>query len=220
MPRKKRILVPDFPHHITQRGTRRERMFFVDQDYRLYLKLLCEWGVRESVDIWSFCLMPNHVHLILVPKTNTGISNMIGSTHRRYARYINDRNDWTGNLWQERFNFSVLDEAHLLNAVRYVEQNPVRAGLVAAPQDWKWSSARTHLYRRADGITKIDALDAYITDWQDYLNIEPPQSEVEFIRKSALNCLPVAKVDFIQDLERKFNIKLRPPVLGRPCKES
>jgi len=216
MPRKRRILIPELPHHVTQRGTRRERLFFSDNDYRLYLNSLCEWSSRESVEIWSFCLMPNHVHLILVPSTADGISRMIGQTHRKYARHINDRHDWTGNLWQERFNSSVLDEAHLLNAVRYVEQNPVRAGLVLAPDKWLWSSAKSHLTKRYDGIIKIDAMDGYVSDWSEYLSTNLDEETVECFRKNALLDLPVAEESFIKKLESRLGKLLRPPKMGRP----
>lgn len=219
MPIKRRYLIPNLPHHVTQRGTRRERIFFNDKDYRLYLRLLCEWSEREAVEIWSYCLMPNHVHLILVPGTESNMSKMIGQTHRLYAKYINERNDWTGNLWQERFYSSVLDESHLLNAVRYVEQNPVRAGLVRSPEDWRWSSAPAHIYGRWDGIVNLEAMNTYIRNWQEYLGSNLAESQINKIRANTLKCLPTAEDSFVKNLENKFNIKLRRPLRGRPRRD-
>lgn len=118
MPRLPRIVVPGLPHHLTQRGARRQQTFSGDDDYRAYLDLMRDWCRHALVAVWAYCLMPNHVHFIAVPAAEA---------HRRYARRVNEREGWTGHFWQARFGSSALDEAHLLQAVRYVELNPVRA---------------------------------------------------------------------------------------------
>ena len=115
------MIVPGIPHHITQRGNRRQAVFFRDEDYQAYLELISHWCGEEGVEIWSFCLMPNHVHLIVVPGEGSGLSRAIGEAHRRYTRHINFREQWRGYLWQGRFASFPLDEAYLLAAARYVE---------------------------------------------------------------------------------------------------
>ena len=115
MARMARVVVPFYPHHVTQRGNRGQRAFFGDDDYRSYLKLMAKFCARAGTRVWAYCLMPNHVHL--------------GEAHRRYTRQVNLRNYWRGHLWQERFHSFPMDEAYLMAAVRYVERNPVAAGL-------------------------------------------------------------------------------------------
>ena len=133
MARIARVVAPGYPHHVIQRGNRRQLTFLKDDDYQYYLLLLAEWCKRRKVDIWSYCLMPNHVHLIAVPESSDGLRSAIGEAHRRYTLSINSREGWRGHLWQERFRSFVMDEPHLLMAARYIEMNPVRAGLVRKP---------------------------------------------------------------------------------------
>ncbi len=135
------------PHHVTQRGNRRQKTFFRDDDYQAYLDLMAERCGEHKVKVWAYCLMPNHVHLIVVPKTEDGLRRAIGEAHRRYTRRINSRRRWRGHLWQGRFASFVLDEPYLLAAARYVELNPVRARLTTAPSKYRWSSASAHINR-------------------------------------------------------------------------
>jgi putative transposase len=144
MPRIARIVVPGQAHHVTQRGNRRMETFFCDEDYQEYLSLLGHWCGEFDVRIWSYCLMPNHVHLILVPQTVDGLWRAVSETHRRYTRRINFRERWRGHLWQGRFASFVMSENHLMGAARYVERNPVKADLVERAEDWRWSSAAAH----------------------------------------------------------------------------
>ena len=131
MARMARLVVPGHPHHLTQRGARRMAVFFGDEDYRAYLALLAEWCDAADTRVWAYCLMPNHIHLILVPATEDGLRAALGETHRRYTRRVNAREGWRGHLWQERFHSFAMDEDYLLACARYVELNPVRARLAA-----------------------------------------------------------------------------------------
>ena len=158
MARIGRFVVPDLPHHVTQRGNRRERVFFSDADYALYRDLLREACGRETVAVWSYCLMPNHVHLILAPATPEGLGRALGKAHRRYSAFVNARNRVTGHLFQARFSSVVMDEDHLMAAARYVAMNPVRARLVERAEDWPWSSVRAHLAGRDDGLVEVGPL--------------------------------------------------------------
>jgi putative transposase len=152
MARIARFVVPGLPHHVTQRGNRRESVFFSDADYELYRDLLAQQTRKHAVEVWSYCLMPNHVHLILVPSTPEGLGRALGETHRRYSAVVNARLRVTGHLFQSRFGSVVMDEDHLMAAARYVALNPVRARLVARAGDWRWSSARAHLLGEDDGL--------------------------------------------------------------------
>src|SRR5450631_3984041 len=145
MARQARMVVAGLPHHVTQRGNRREPIFFEDGDQDIYCDMLAEQTRKAGVEVWAYCLMPNHVHLILTPKTADGLGRAVGETHRRYTNFINARGRWTGHLFQSRFASVAMDEAHLMAAVRYVNLNPVRARLVSRAEDWPSSSARAHL---------------------------------------------------------------------------
>lgn len=155
MPRIARIVVPGEPHHVVQRGNRRLPTFFCDDDYCRYLELLRSWCENHSVEVWAYCLMTNHVHLILVPATESGLRLALGETHKRYTAHINRREGWTGHLWQGRFSSYAMDEGYLLAAARYIELNPVRAGMVQDPYAYKWSSARAHLTAKDDLVVKV-----------------------------------------------------------------
>ena len=145
MPRCVRLTVPGLPHHVTHRGNHRQRVFFSNGDYRLYVRYLLEACTATGTSVWAWCLMPNHVHLVLVPAAESGLSATLHRTQGRYTRAINAREKLDGQLWQGRFASFVMDENYLLACARYVELNPVRAGLVARAADWPWSSAGAHL---------------------------------------------------------------------------
>ena len=139
--------------------------FFCDDDYRAYLALAGEWCLGQGVAVWSYCVMPNHVHLIVVPSVSDGLAKALGETHRRYTRGVNFRQKWRGYLWQGRFGSVVMDEPHLTAATRYVEMNPVRARLVQRPEDWPWSSAAAHIAGWPDPLAQGDWLTQRIAGW-------------------------------------------------------
>lgn len=172
MARLPRIVLPGVAHHVTQRGNRRLPVFFCDADRVLYLELLQAGCVGAGVRCLAWCLMDNHVHLILVPAGPDGLRAALGEAHRRYTRHVNFREGWRGHLFQARFASYPMDDAHLMAAVRYVENNPVAAGMVGAAEDWPWSSARSHLAgRRAkdDPLTDLAALEGHVSNWRAML---------------------------------------------------
>lgn len=162
MARLARAVFPGVPHHVTQRGNGRAQVFFGDDDYRLYRDLLAEHAAEAGVQVWSWVLMPNHVHLILVPPDPDALRKTLAVTHRRYAGKLNARLERTGHFWQGRFGCVAMDEGHLGAALRYVALNPVRARLVKRAVDWPWSSVHAHLGRTDDGLTaRAPVLDRY-----------------------------------------------------------
>lgn len=169
MPRSARIVVPGLPHHVTQRGNRRGPVFFEPGDYARYKKILAESCRRSGVGCWAYCLMPNHVHLVLTPSSSEGLARAIGEAHRQFTSFINARAGWTGHLFQGRFSSVVMDEDHLLTAVRYVCLNPVRAKLVSNALDWPWSSTRAHIAGISDGLVDIGPLRDRVAQFADIL---------------------------------------------------
>lgn len=169
MPRPARMVCPDLPHHITQRGNRRQPIFFTDADRRAYLTLLAERCTATGTRCLAWCLMDNHIHLILVPPETDSLRATLAPLHTRYAARINRREGWTGHLFEGRYWSYPMEDAHLMYAVRYVERNPVTAGLVTEAAAWRWSSARAHVSREPDGLTDIDALGQHVPNWHAML---------------------------------------------------
>ena len=218
MARLARLVVPGMPHHVTQRGNRRQQTFFNDGDYAAYLELMGEWCHEKGVAIWSYCLMPNHVHLIAVPSSQDGLRWAIGSAHERYTRRINFREKWRGYLWQGRFASFVMDEPYLLAAARYVELNPVRAKLASSPAAWPWSSARAHLSGRDDCLGKVAPLLAMIGDWSAFLNSVVSEEELDDLRRHGRTGRPLGDETFLGRLEESLGRALKPKKRGPKLK--
>ena len=211
MARLARAIAPGFAHHITQRGNRRQRTFFDTSDYTTYLSLMAEWCDRCEVEILAWCLMPNHVHLVAVPETAAGLRRAIGEAHRRYTCEVNRREGWTGHLWQGRFASFVMDERYTLAAARYVELNPVRAGLVERPGEYLWSSARGHLCGRDDGLAKVAPLLSVVPDWAAFLGSAVPEVETAAaFHQHASTGRPLGSDAFVERLEAELGRGLRP----------
>ncbi len=210
MPRIARAVAPGYPHHVTQRGNRRQQTFFCDEDYQAYLQFLTEFCGAYSVAIWGYCLMPNHVHLILVPEAEESLALAIGKAHLRYSRLVNFREDWRGHLWQGRFASYVMDERHVLACIRYVEMNPVRARLANHPAEWRWSSARLHLDGITDGIVQTEALaDMVGSTWSDFLAEEVSPTDVAVLRRHERTGRPLGAPDFLDKIENQLGRRLR-----------
>jgi len=214
MPRLARIVVPGVPHHVTQRGNRRQTTFFGPEDYRLYQLLLGEFASRAGLEIWAWCLMPTHVHLVVMPARVDSLARGLGEAHRRYSLGINRREGWRGYLWQGRFASCALDDDFLLAAVRHVELNPVRAQLAARPQDWPWSSARAHLEGLADGLTGSSPLPDMLPDWAGFLAAGLDETQAERLRAGERTGRPVGSTAFVAELARRTGRPLLPQKRG------
>ena len=212
MPRLARIVVPGIPHHVTQRGNRRMPTFFCDDDYATYLELMAHWCAERGVEVWAYCLMPNHVHLIAAPAAERSLGLGIGEAHRRYSRQVNFREGWRGHLWQGRFASFPLDEPYLYAAARHVELNPVRAGLVTDPVDYRWSSARAHVEGKPDVLVQVQPL---LDRFGDSL-LKPglDRDDAELLRSHERTGRPLGSPEFVDRLERLLRRVLKPQKRG------
>lgn len=216
MSRRPRLILSGFPHHVTHRGNRHARTFREDSDRLFYLSNLREYSGRYGVRIYAYSLMTNHVHHILVPPSREAASCCFHDLHGRYADYFNAKYELDGHLWQERFYACPLDDAHLWNAVRYVEQNPIRAGLVERAEDYRWSSAPAHCGLGLDPLLDPDfPPDGLISDWRAWLAEELPKETLRFIREATLKGVPCAKESFVREIERLTGLRLLPRRPGR-----
>jgi len=220
MARLPRVAIPDFPHHVTQRGNARQLIFAHDSDRATYLQLLRQYCELYQVALLGYCLMSNHVHLIAVPRTATALADALRHTHGRYAAYWNARLASSGHVWQGRFYSCPLDESHLWEALRYVELNPVRACMVADPVQWKWSSAAAHCDGIHDAYLDMTRWQAHWTAaaWRDYLAAAEPETAIDALRRSTHTGRPLGTPDFIAALEKATLRLLAPRKAGRPAR--
>ena len=193
-------------------------LFTKDGDLLAFERVVEESLRTRRMRLCTYCLMPNHVHLIAVPQSADGLGQAIDEAHRRYTRRINFREKWRGYLWQGRFASFVMDEPYLLAASRYVELNPVRAGLVPDAADWPWSSARSHLSGRDDRLVRVAPMLAMIADWRGLLNSAIREEELLDLREHARTGCPLGNATFVDRLERAVGRILRPRKSGRPSK--
>ena len=218
VPKFQRLVVEGFPHHVTQRGVRRQRTFFGDSDYQAYLEIANSQLEKSQLGVLSYCLMPNHVHFVVVPHSQQALSRFFCEVHKKYARRTNALNDWKGHLWQQRFYSVVMDEQHCVAAMRYVELNPVRAGLVRRATDWRWSSARANLGEVSDDLVDTARARNVVSNWEEYLAGTPSDAELASIRRQTRIGRPEGDKAFIDRLELRTGRRIRRRKAGRPSK--
>ncbi len=216
MARLPRIVVPGYPHHVTQRGVRSLDVFHCDGDRHAYLSFLSEEAVRFGTDILAWCLMTNHVHFIAVPQQETSLARTFGEAHRRYTRMKNFSQGVRGYLFQGRFASCVLDEHHLVAAARYVALNPVRAGLAGTPWEYPWSSVRFHggLIEH-DPLVRDRSLRGLITDWRELLSTGEDAASERLLQATRTG-RPAGDTTFVEKVESVTGRNLRMKSAGRP----
>ncbi len=218
MPRVARVVVPGVPHHVTQRGNNQLDVFFAEDDHPAYLEILGQQAQRFGVVIHGYCLMTNHVHLVLTPKTEQALALAVGRTHWRFSQYINRFHGRSGHLWQNRFYSCPLDDDHFWTAMVYVERNPVRARIVRKAWRYPWSSAAAHI----SGKDKTGLLD--LDDWHarkppawEPLLSQPQDAAIqETLRRHLGRGRPLGSDKWLARLEARLGRRLRPLPPGRP----
>lgn len=218
MARLARAVFPGHPHHVTQRGNGRAQTFFSDQDYALYRDLLAEHAAAAGVEVWAWVLMPNHVHLILVPGDADGLRRALSAVHRRYAGHVHARMKRTGHFWQGRFGCVAMDEAHLGGALRYVALNPVRAKLVEQASDWRWSSVHAHLGAE-DGVTAVAPVLERYPDFAEFIASGEEDEMSMRLRRAETVGRPIGSEGFLRDLEKGCGRQLAPGKRGPRAKQ-
>jgi len=215
VPRTARIIAPSYPHHVTQRGLDKQQVFFSDEDYRDYLRILQEETRRNGVSIWAYCLMPNHVHLVLTPSTKDGLGRAVGETARRYARASNRRRDHDGHVWHTRYYSVTMDERHLLEAVRYILLNPVRANLRKSAGRWPWSSYGAHA-AGADDVIEASPIAGRIGSIAAFVAVGMARDAADKIRAGTLNGRPLGDERFVRTIATTLGRIVSARPRGRP----
>jgi putative transposase len=215
MARLPRVVLPGIPHHVTQRGNGRQRTFFEEGDYALYLDLLADAAERAQTKVWSYCLMPNHVHIILCPQDEDGLWRTFGELHRRYTGFINARRRKTGHLWQGRFGSVAMDEAHFVTALRYVALNPVRAGMVRRAQDWPWSSTRALIAGQSTRFVDVQPALGRVGDFAAFLSEDFHEAlTYAALRKAESTGRPIGSDAWLANMEALTGRSLAPKKRG------
>ncbi len=219
MGRVARVVVPGIPHHVTQRGNRQADVFLTNGDHEAYLRFLQKYATLHGLAVWAYCLMTNHVHLIVVPEREESLGNALRDAHTVYAMYFNTHTGMSGHVWQGRFYSTPMDDSHLWSAVRYVEQNPVRAHMVPRAEDHRWSSARAHCGLRRDPLLANDfPRPGIIEDWREWLSEGEGEQTIAYLRKQTHSGRPCGTDEFVTVLENTLQRSLRPKKRGRKPK--
>ena len=215
MARFPRVVVPGCPHHVLQRGNRKANVFFDDSDRLVYLRLLRNASKSHQVFVWSYTLMDNHVHLIAVPEREVSLARTIKEAHGEYSRYLNTKYGLVGHAWQGRFKSVPMDLHHCWNAIRYVERNPVRAGMVKRAEDYAWSSAAYHCGLRDDLLLSGDCpVVTEIENWPEWLLIQDSNGIEDMIRLHTRTGRPLGSTEFLVGIEARTGRKLLPQKRG------
>ncbi len=202
MARIARVVVPGVPHHVTQRGNRRQRTFFCDADYRAYMRFVSREKRRAGVKIWAYCLMPNHVHFVVVPEHAQSLAMLFKESHRKYTRRVNLQKGWCGHLWQGRYYSFPMDERHAIAAVRYIELNPVGAQLCETPSDWRWSSVHAHIRGEDDLLVDVAPMRSRVENWREFLKQSSEGVALKNLEKHSKTGRPAGDEKFVQEVER------------------
>lgn len=224
MPRRPRSYIPGFPYHIVQRGNNREACFIEPENYERYLKLWCEVSRRYSVAVHAYCLMTNHIHFLATPAHATSLSNTLKVVGSRYAQYINKQYGRTGTLWEGRHRASLVQsERYLLACMRYIELNPVRAGMIARPEEYRWSSYGANAWSDASWLEPHDeytrlggTTEKRCYAYRELFSTHLGDKDLHLIRKAAHYCQPVGDDRFRRKIEEQYRIKLGYMRRGRP----
>jgi len=216
--RQARLVAGGVPHHVIQRGNRRQKVFFERQDREYYLKLLADKTQKYRVQVWAYCLMDNHVHLIVVPDKEKFLAQAIGETHKEYTRMINFREKWRGYLWEGRFKSFIVDEKYLYAAIRYVERNPVRARVVSRAEDYEWSSAKFRVTKKQNSLLSDFYLLQEIKNWSEYLRDDDREGDLKLFRRHGESGKPLGDPTVLMKLAVKYGWDLMPKKPGPKSK--
>ena len=211
--------MPNFPHHVTQRGNNQQRIFMDQKDYLSYLGILKSLAPREAVRIFGYCLMLNHVHLIIIPERDEALGALLKLSQQAYSLYFNDRHERNGHLWQERFYSNPMDEEYCERALKYIEENPVRAGFVEKPWDYRWSSCGEHVKKaRPSGLLDLKRWFEMISaeDWMDLLAVEERPEITKLLRENTRKGIPTGNHAFVRVVEAHHGHPVIPRPRGRP----
>jgi putative transposase len=221
MSRLARSTIIGYPHQVTQSGNYGQNVFEEEADFSSYLRWLQEYSCRYSIEIWAYCLMRNHVHFVCVPLVQGALAHGFNTLHMRYAQYFHGKKRLSGHLWKGRFLSCILDDRSVLEEVRFIENNPVRGGLINRAEDYPWSSAPHHVLGSPDPVIKESGfLNGNIEDWRAFLGAPGDESILNRTWRSLKTGRPSGDIGFVQSLEGIVGRRLMALPRGRPRKNA
>jgi len=220
MPRIARAVAKGYPHHIIQRGNNREIVFYDDDDKKQYLALLRKYAEKKQSSVLAYCLMSNHVHLLIRPSSEESLSKTMQGVTLCYSQYANRRHGRSGRLWESRYHSCIVDQQNYLWAVaRYIEQNPVRAGMAKKAEEYLYSSARAHVKGMHDGVLAEELFsEGQREDYIQLLRTGLSEDEIESVRYHTRSGRPLGEERIMESIERKLKRPLIRRPVGRPKK--
>ena len=229
MPRRSRIIVPNIPLHIIQRGNNRQSCFFAEEDYLFYLDWLEEYAKSTDCSIHAFVLMTNHVHILLTPERSDSAGNLMKRLGQRYVQYINRTYKRSGTLWEGRFRSSIIQQQeYLFSCQRYIEMNPVRAGIVEHPGEYRWSSYQVNGQGRSSDLLSPHPLYLSLgrtdterqTAYRELFRYELESGEIDKIRKATNGNFALGNNRFKEEISEMLGRRVTPGKAGRPRKKN
>lgn len=216
--------MPGAPHHILQEGNNGQNVFFSNEDRTYFLETLYEQSYKYGLEVWAWCLMNNHIHLVATPEEEQSLAKTIGRVNQVYAMYLNRQYGRSGHLWQNRFFSCFIDDALFYRTVRFVERNPVRAGLVQNAWQFRWSSAHAHITGEDPiGFVDLEKWEEGFGEpgeqWRMYLAVWENDKEMQKLISYTRKGRPWGSDDFLKDAEKTLGKTLRAKPVGRPKKQ-
>jgi putative transposase len=221
MARLPRSTICGYPHQVTQRGNYGQQVFEEEADFRQYLNWAREYADRYCIEIWAYCLMPNHVHFVCVPGADKALALGFNTLNMRYAQYFHKKKGVTGHLWKGRFLSCILDDPSVLEEIRFIENNPVRARIVERAEDYPWSSARSHVCDEPDPILNgCSPISSAGSEWRDYLSDNVDREAIRRVRACLKTGRPAGEKEFVLKIEGILGRRLQAKPRGRPRKSA
>lgn len=228
MARTPRIAIPLYPHHVIQRGNNRQKIFFAEADYSFFLDCLEKSKTKYACRIYAYVLMPNHIHLLVEPADEKGLGQLMQSLGRRYVSYINKTYKRSGTLWEGRFKSAVVSrDEYLIRCSRYIEMNPVRAGIVKKPEEYRWSSFRTRAFGQSNNLLEEDPWYIGLGEtteerqkvYRDWVKSTVGNRELDQIRKETTRGRLIGPEEFKKEIETAIGRRVIGELRGRPRKQ-
>lgn len=229
MPRRARLLVPGVPVHLIQRGNNRSACFYAEDDYHVYLGHLAEQAAKHGCALHAYCLMTNHVHLLVTPQHEDSLAQLMKALGQRYVQYVNRTYRRSGTLWEGRFRSCLLqDEAYVLACYRYIELNPTRAAMVAHPAEYRWSSYRGNAQGEANSLLTPHPLYRSLgsdgverqANYRELFRFELDPGLVDEIRLATNGNFALGNPLFIAQIEQALGRRVTRGKPGRPFKRA
>lgn len=220
MPRQNRYIIPGLPHHLFQRGNNKQNVFPELKDKDFFVKEVKRQAEENNVRVGAYCLMTNHFHFLLFPDTKESFIKFVKSVSQKHSQFFNRKYKRTGKVWENRYKLNIVDPEACWVLARYIERNPIRAGLIERAEDYECSSARVHLCGGIDNLVTEDILKGKREEYIEFFHEKDADNEKELcrIRDVIQQQKAMGSKDFLEKLQEQFGVDFNTRMRGRPRK--